>query len=122
MRDHRRLQAFLLADALTLDLYRETQGFPKAEQYGLTIQMRRAAVSIAANIVEGCARPSQADYLRFLDMAYGSAKELEYLVSLAQRLDYLQPEPGVKLSESCVATARTLNALITALRTPKPKA
>lgn len=111
-----------MADALTLDLYRETQGFPKAEQYGLTIQMRRAAVSVAANIVEGCARPSEPDYLRFLDMAYGSAKELEYLVSLAQRLEYLPQEPGQKLAESCAATARTLNALITALRNPKPKA
>ena len=95
MRDHTKLRAFELADMLAFTTYRATQDFPREEVFGLTSQMRRAAVSIAANIVEGCARNSEADYLRFLDMAYGSARELEYHISLAARLGYLLDEQRV---------------------------
>ena len=78
--------------------------------------MRRAAVSIASNIVEGCARHSQADYLRFLDMAYGSSRELEYQISLATRLCYLDEGAGRSLEEACVETCKVLNGLIRSLR------
>jgi four helix bundle protein len=77
MRDHTKLRAFELADRLALRVYLKTSAFPRDEQCGLTSQLRRAAVSIASNIVEGCARSSLADYLRFLDMTYGSACELQ---------------------------------------------
>ena len=63
MRDHTKLRAFELADEVALLIYQVTAGFPKEEQYGLTSQMRRTAVSVPSNIVEGCARDSQADYL-----------------------------------------------------------
>ena len=83
MRDHTRLRAFALADSLAIEIYRATQPFPREEQFGMTSQMRRAAVSIASNIVEGCARHTETEYLRFLDIAFGSARELEYQISLA---------------------------------------
>jgi four helix bundle protein len=82
MRDHTKLRAFEVADGLVLNVYKVTKGFPREEQFGLTSQLRRAGVSIASNIVEGCARNSEADYIHFLDMAYGSAREVEYQIGL----------------------------------------
>ena len=72
MRDHAKLRAFEIADPLALEIHQETRFFPREEQFGLTSQMRRAAVSIPSNLVEGCARHSQRDYLHFLDIADGS--------------------------------------------------
>ena len=116
MRDHTKLKAFELADALTLDVYRETVAFPKDEHYGLRAQIRKAAVSTPSNIVEGCARHGEADYLRFLDMAYGSARELEYQLSLAKRLDYLSGDRHQVLASKAAEVAKVLNGLIRALR------
>jgi four helix bundle protein len=101
MRDHRKLTAYKLADALVVDIYRATSSFPKGEQFGLVTQMRRAALSVACNIVEGCARRSLADYLRFLDMAYGSARELEYQISLSHRLRFLDEATHDSLLDVC---------------------
>lgn len=78
--------------------------------------MRRAAISVVCNIVEGCARHTEAEYLRFLDMAYGSARELEYQASLAHRLSYLNDEAFRALDTACVETSKVLNGLIRALR------
>ena len=89
-RDHRKLDAFNLADQLAIAIYIATADFPASERYGLQSQLRRAAVSTPTNIVEGCARDSQADYLRFLDIALGSARETLYLMSLAKRLSLLE--------------------------------
>jgi len=113
MRDHRKLKAFELADALVLNVYRLTRGFPKEEMFGLTSQIRRAAVSAPSNIVEGCARRTEKDYLHFLDTAYGSAKEVGYQASLARRLGFLGNN---ELEEQAAEVARVLNALINALR------
>ena len=116
MRDHRKLRAFDLADNLVLEIYQATKNFPREEQFGLTSQLRRAAVSIASNIVEGCARNSEADFLHFLDVAYGSAREVEYQVSLVHRLGYLTTEEFNSLNTQCVETAKVLNGLIRSLR------
>lgn len=88
MRDHNKLQAFQLADESVLLIYKLTKIFPKEELYGLTSQMRRAAVSIPSNIVEGCSRETEAEYLRFLEIAFGSLRELHYQLSLAERLGF----------------------------------
>lgn len=116
MRDYRKLRAFELADELAVAVYRCTQKFPQEERFGLTSQMRRCAVSIASNIVEGCARSSHADYLRFLDIAYGSVCELEYQTSLATRLGFLDSEPASEINQKCSEAARVINALINSLK------
>ena len=85
MRDHPTLRACVLADEVALRPYRETKKFPKNEIYGLTSQMRRAAVSVPSNIVEGCARVSQVEFLRFLESAFSSLRELHYQFGLSER-------------------------------------
>jgi four helix bundle protein len=116
MRDHTKLKAFHLADRLACSVYRNTASFPKEEMFGLTSQLRRAAVSIASNIVEGSARQSKAEYLRFLDMAYGSAREVEYQIGLSHRLGFLSSEDFEDLLPQATETAKVLNGLLRALR------
>lgn len=113
MRDHTKLKAYDLADDLALMIYRITMKFPKEEIYGLTAQMRRAAISVPSNIVEGCARSTQVEYHRFLEIAYGSLKELDYQFGLSCRLRYISDEFKItdcklKLEE----TKRVLGSLL----------
>ena len=116
MRDHTKLRAFQLADQLAILVYKNTASFPKGEMFGLTSQVRRAAVSVASNIVEGSARSSEAEYLRFLDIAYGSAREVEYQIGLSHRLGFLSASEHAELLPVAVESAKVLNGLIRALR------
>ena len=116
MRDHTKLRAFELADEEALLVYRVTAGFPREELYGLTSQIRRAAVSVSSNIVEGCARDSQSDYLRFLYIAFGSLRELHYQLSLSKRLGFLCNQDSSLIEPKIVETEKVLNGLIRALR------
>ncbi len=116
LRDYRKLRAFELADELALAVYAATAAFPRREQFGLTAQLRRSAVSVPSNVVEGCARRSQADYLRFLDIAYGSSRELGYQFWLAVRLGYLDDEAYEGLHNRCEETSKVLNGLMRAFR------
>ena len=92
MRPFRDLLVWQKAHALTLALYKVTRSFPRDEQYGLTAQLRRAAASVAANLAEGCGRRTPADFGRFVQIALGSASELEYHLVLAADLGFLTPE------------------------------
>ena len=87
--DHRKLDAFSLADAMAVRVHSATRNFPSSERYGLRAQIRRAAVSVPTNVVEGCARDSDREYNRFLEIAFGSTREVIYLIDLAARLDML---------------------------------
>ena len=108
-----------MADELAILIYSITNRFPKSEIYGLTSQMRRAAVSIPSNIVEGCARESQAEYLRFLDIAFGSLRELSYQYSLAKRLGYAKNSEASPLESKIQEAQKVLGGLIRSLRQPK---
>jgi four helix bundle protein len=90
-RDHRKLNVFSQADALVLQVYAETATYPSDERFGLRNQVRRAAVSVPTNIVEGCARRKQGEYLQFINIATGSAAETLYLLDLSNRLGFLKP-------------------------------
>ena len=109
MRDHTKLRAFELADAIAVMIYRTTRGFPKDEVYGLTSQMRRAAVSIPSNIVE-------AEYLRFLEIAFGSLRELHYQFGLARRLGYVDAPDVTECDSKMAETEKVLGALIRSMR------
>ena len=119
MRDHTKLRAFELADDVAVLVYKATQTFPREELYGLTSQMRRAAVSVASNIVEGCARESQTEYLRFLEIAFGSLRELHYQVGLSIRLGYLSERDTSTCEQKLVEAEKVLGALIRSMRAAK---
>jgi four helix bundle protein len=116
MRDHTKLRAFSLADELAMDVYRHSRSFPREERYGLQSQVRRSAVSVAANIVEGCARSTETEYLRFVEIAYGSARELQYEVTLCERLGYFQTGAAESLNTTCASLTKMLSALLQSLR------
>ena len=119
-RDPSKLKVFHLADELAVAVYRVTRGFPVEERYGLQAQLRRAAVSVPTNIVEGCARNSEKDYLHFIDVAIASASEVRYLLGLSARLAILQKadqEPLVRRYDDLI---RSLQKLLSLLRTRPP--
>lgn len=116
MRDHKKLRAFELADEIAFLIYRITKDFPKEEIYGLSSQMRRAAVSIPSNIVEGCARESQVEYLRFLEIAFGSLRELQYQFGLSHRLGFLNDSDFSECNQKLIETEKVLAALLRSLR------
>ena len=116
MRDHKKLRAFELADECAVMIYGITKSFPKAELYGLTSQMRRAAVSAASNLVEGSSRNSRVEYLRFLEIAYGSLRELGYQADLAQRLGLAGQSDWTPLVTKIEEAQKVLAALIRSIR------
>jgi len=116
MRDHTKLRAFELADEVAILVYQITSRFPKEELFGLTSQIRRAAISVPSNIVEGCARDSKADYLRFLNIAFGSLRELHYQLNLSNRLKFLSVKDSSMIESKIVETEKVLNGLICSLR------
>ena len=112
MRDFHELKVLQKAHRFVLALYRHSQGFPTEERFGLTIQLRRAAVSVASNIAEGCGRDGERDFARFLSIAAGSASEVEYQLLLALDLGYLPDELHRQLDAQINEVKRMLNSFI----------
>lgn len=110
-RDHTKLQVFRQADALVLDIYEITRVLPPEERFGLQTQIRRAAISVPTNIVEGAVRRSESHFLQYLETALGSACETRYLLELALRLQILDPVRGAPLVERYSTLIRGLAAL-----------
>ena len=116
MRDYRRLAVAVEAQSLAVAVYAATTGFPASERYGLAAQMRRAAVSVASNIAEGCGRGGEREFLHFLYVALGSASELAIQVDLAIALELISTIDGVPLADRVNHVQRMLNRLTASRR------
>jgi four helix bundle protein len=101
MKDFRSLLIWQKSHQLTVEIYKATTTFPKNEMYGLTSQIRHAATSVPANIAEGCGRGSDSDLARFIQIAMGSASELEYHLLLPKDIGYLDDEKFKELAGGC---------------------
>jgi four helix bundle protein len=113
---HRDLIAWQKAMALVTAVYRATAGFPSREMYGLTRQVREAAVSIPSNIAEGKGRQTKRDYVQFLYRARGSLLEVETQLEVGRNLDYLEESTFAALFDQAAEVGRILNGLIANVR------
>lgn len=124
MRNPEELEAFQLAEQVVIAVYAVTARFPAEEKYGLTSQIRRAAVSVSSNLVEGCSRESQVEFCRFVEMSLGSAMELAHQLSLARKVGLVSFDDARIVESDAGRVARMLNGLRKSLRAktqnPKP--
>jgi len=111
VQDFRNLEVWNRAHRLTLDVYRLTENFPRTEVFGLSIQLRRGAASIATNLAEGCGR-AQSEFGRFLQIAFGSACEVEYQLLLSRDLGLIANEQYDCLVEKVSEVKRMLHGLL----------
>lgn len=116
MRDFKTLRVWQQSHALTLQVYRMTNAFPKHEQYGLVSQIQRACVSIPANIAEGCGRDSDNELRRFCQIAMGSASEVEYYLLLTHDLKLITDETYNTLNKELITIKKMLNTFIQRLK------
>jgi four helix bundle protein len=116
MQDFRKIKAWEKGHQVVLAVYRVTANYPNAEMYGLTSQTRRAIVSVTANIAEGCGRGSDADFARHLQIAVGSAFEVDSLLLTARDLGFLAPAQYEPLNEKVQELKRILNAFLQSVR------
>lgn len=111
MQRYRDLKVWQRGQALALEVYRRTEGFPQKERFGLTAQLRRAAVSVPTNVAEGSRRQGPQDYARFLNYAEGSIAEMGSLLLLSRDLGYLDATMAEKLLTEADEIGRMLYAL-----------
>jgi four helix bundle protein len=121
IKDYRDLIVWQKAMDLVETIYRTTGAFPREEIYGLTSQMRRAAVSIPSNIAEGNGRNTTRDYVHFLGMAYGSVKEVETQILIAERLRYVNSSRSDELVQLTGEIARLISGLMNSLNRKIPQ-
>lgn len=119
MQDFHKLKVWERAHSLPLTIYALTSAFPKNEQYGLTAQMRASSSSIPTNIAEGCGRGSNPDFVRFLQIGFGSATELEYQLLLSRDLGLITAERHENASIEAVGVRRMRAALMKTLQNSK---
>lgn len=115
LRNYKELKVWQKAYQLCLEVYKITKGFPREERYGLTSQIRRAAVSVPSNIAEGYGRKTTPEYIRSLYIAYGSNCELDTQISLSGDLGYMRAQEKEMLQRSIGEVERMLKALIKSL-------
>ncbi len=121
VKDYRELIVWQEAMDLVETIYRATGAFPREEIYGLTSQIRRAAISIPSNIAEGNGRNTTRDYVHFLGMAYGSVKEVETQVLIAERLRYVNSTHSAELVKTTTEIARLISGLMNSLNRKIPQ-
>ncbi len=113
-----RFRAWEACFALTIECYRATAGWPRSEMYGLTAQLRRAAVSAGANLAEGSAKRGRAEFGRYLDIAVGSLAEVEHLLLVARELGFVLGVEWNQLEARRATAARLTHRLYQAVRSP----
>ncbi|HEY2361602.1 MAG TPA: four helix bundle protein [Candidatus Angelobacter sp.] len=116
MKDFKELKAWHKAYDLSLVIYEASRSFPREEMYGLTSQLRRAVVSIGANIAEGCGRRSNGELVRFLQIARGSASEVEHHLLLARDLKFLQAVTHQDIEKRLQEVQRMLTSLVSSIQ------
>ncbi len=116
MKDFRELKVWEKAHRLTLGVYKASQSFPRDETYGLTSQIRRSSISVSANIAEGCGRDGDAELGRFLQIAMGSASELDYHLLLARDLNLLSRSDYEQLATEVGEVKRMLTSFVQKLK------
>jgi len=112
MRNYRDLQVWSKAHHLTLELYRISRQFPREETYGITSQLRRAAVSIGANLAEGCGRRTSSELARFVRIAMGSASELDYHLLLSRDLGFMAADEFTRASSAMIEVRKMLTSFL----------
>lgn len=120
IRKYQNLKVWEKATQLVLEVYALTNAFPKDEMYGLTSQVRRAAVSIPSNIAEGSERRSDKDFVRFLRMASASLAEVETHLFIAMKLNYLEEHAYVQILELSAEIGKMIHGLISGLEAKTP--
>jgi four helix bundle protein len=115
-RNFKNIKAWQYADDLAILIYSKTKAFPKEESYGITSQLRRAAVSIPTNIAEGASREHRKEYLNYLYVARGSIAEVEYLLHFVNRIGYLKNDDYKEMEDLGQEAAKTLYGLINSVK------
>lgn len=116
MQDYKSLDVYQKAKSFAVEIYKVTNNFPKEEVYGITSQLRRASVSIGANIAEGSGRSTRNDFANFLHISLGSVKECEHFLGMSFDLRYINKEQYDRLSEQTVSISKMLTKLIQSIR------